>query len=425
MEQVRNKISVITVVFNDVNNIRETMESFFSQTWEEKEYIVIDGGSTDGTADIIKEYSDRLAYWCSEPDGGIYEAMNKGIEHATGDWINILNCGDTYCHERALQNAIEGCSEINDVDVIYGDSIQLSETEEMQMVAEPDVSGMETHPIYRHGSSLVRTEIQKANPYRTHKKEEFGFALDWDNIYRLYKDGKRFRKVDTLIEKYRLEGVSNSLFLSMKYNFRITTQFSTKPCHISYYFKTYIKELLSATLIYRVIVAFLVDYIPNSILTHIPFWSIRRLYLKSIGTSIGNKSLIMRHNTIISPRGLTIGNNSHINQGCIIDARGKIAIGSSVSISHRVSIMTGGHDYQSRNFLGKYKSVFIDDYVWIGVGASILQGVHIGKGAVICAGAVVSKDVAPYSVVGGIPAKKIGERRHDLDYKCIWDAPLS
>ena len=78
------KISVITVVFNEVNHIRETMESFFSQTWEDKEYIIIDGGSTDGTADIIREYSDRLAYWCSEKDNGIYDAMNKGIGHCSG-----------------------------------------------------------------------------------------------------------------------------------------------------------------------------------------------------------------------------------------------------------------------------------------------------------------------------------------------------
>ena len=63
-----NKISVITVVFNDVANIRTTIESFFSQTWEDKEYIIIDGGSTDGTVDIIKEYADKLAYWCSEKE---------------------------------------------------------------------------------------------------------------------------------------------------------------------------------------------------------------------------------------------------------------------------------------------------------------------------------------------------------------------
>ena len=83
-----NKISVITIVLNDVANIRKTLDSFFSQTWEEKELIVIDGGSSDGTADIIREYADRIAWWCSESDGGIYDALNKGILHCTGDWIN-------------------------------------------------------------------------------------------------------------------------------------------------------------------------------------------------------------------------------------------------------------------------------------------------------------------------------------------------
>ena len=91
-----NKISVITVVYNDVKNLRQTMESYFSQTWKDKEYIVIDGGSTDGTVDIIKEYANRLAYWCSEPDNGIYDALNNGIIKATGDWIKILNRGDVY-----------------------------------------------------------------------------------------------------------------------------------------------------------------------------------------------------------------------------------------------------------------------------------------------------------------------------------------
>ena len=119
-----HKISVITVVFNDVEHIRDTMESYFSQTWEDKEYIVIDGGSTDGTVEIIREYADRIAYWCSEPDGGIYEAMNKGIEHATGDWINILNSGDRFCSEKSLEEAIKETTS-DDADIIFCNSIEV------------------------------------------------------------------------------------------------------------------------------------------------------------------------------------------------------------------------------------------------------------------------------------------------------------
>lgn len=156
-EYMSNKISVITVVYNDVKNIRQTMESFFSQTWEDKEYIVVDGGSTDGTADIIKEYADRLAWWCTEKDKGIYDAMNKGILHANGKWINILNCGDAYCANDSLRRMIECSKDINSTDVIYGNAIAITENEDKHMEAGNDISKLEYSAIYRHGCSLVRT----------------------------------------------------------------------------------------------------------------------------------------------------------------------------------------------------------------------------------------------------------------------------
>ena len=106
LEQMNKKVSVITVVYNDVGHIRETIESFFSQTWEDKEYIVIDGGSTDGTIDIIKEYANRISYWISEPDKGMYDAMNKGILKANGDWINILNSGDLYSTSEVITDVL-------------------------------------------------------------------------------------------------------------------------------------------------------------------------------------------------------------------------------------------------------------------------------------------------------------------------------
>lgn len=88
------KISVVTVCYNAVDSIKETMLSVLNQTYDNIEYIIIDGGSKDGTVDIIKKYSDRLAYWISEPDMGIYDAMNKGIDNATGDYIIFINIGD-------------------------------------------------------------------------------------------------------------------------------------------------------------------------------------------------------------------------------------------------------------------------------------------------------------------------------------------
>lgn len=120
----------------------------------------------------------------------------------------------------------------------------------------------------------------------------------------------------------------------------------------------------------------------------------------------------------MQPWKLKIGDFTHINQGCLLDSRGGIEIGNSVSISHRVNIVSASHDINSRENNYRIKPIRINDYVFVGVGATILQGVEIGTGAVICANACVTKDVLPYTIVAGVPAKKIGERSRDLNYKC-------
>ncbi|MDE5678407.1 glycosyltransferase family 2 protein [Phocaeicola sp.] len=96
-------ISVVTVSYNAVSTIEQTILSVVRQTYPHIEYIIIDGGSTDGTVEVIKKYADRIAYWVSEPDKGIYDAMNKGIKVATGEWINFMNCGDYFAGNDVLQ----------------------------------------------------------------------------------------------------------------------------------------------------------------------------------------------------------------------------------------------------------------------------------------------------------------------------------
>ena len=155
----------------------------------------------------------------------------------------------------------------------------------------------------------------------------------------------------------------------------------------------------------------------NRVVAYIPCNAFRKSVYRIVGMKIGSKSQIDMGQYMLAPGKIVIGNNSHINQGVLLDGRGGITIGDSVSISHRVQIMTGTHDIQSRDFRGYVKPVSIGDYAFIGVGSTILGGI-IGKGAVICAGAVVTKDVPDYAVVAGIPAKVIGERNRDLDYVC-------
>ena len=113
-------ISVVTICYNAKNDLEKTILSVLSQTYQDIEYIIIDGGSTDGTVDIIHKYSERLFYWISEPDKGIYDAMNKGMDRATGSWINFMNAGDTFCDNEVIKN-IFGYNDLSDYSVFYGD----------------------------------------------------------------------------------------------------------------------------------------------------------------------------------------------------------------------------------------------------------------------------------------------------------------
>jgi glycosyltransferase involved in cell wall biosynthesis len=420
------KISVITVVFNDVHHIRETMESFFSQTWVNKEYIVIDGGSTDGTADIIREYGPRLKYWHSKPDEGVYQAMNTGIEKAQGDWIMFLNSGDYLASPNALFNAMSKTPDIENIDVIYGDSIERSEENgDVFWPASSDVRQLAKAPIYRHGSSLVRADIQKRHLFDVSQLSTYGFALDWLMIHQLYMEGCRFQKTDTILQIFQREGMSNQFKQGLIYNHLVTSGGKLTWKDKLDILKTRVIHCFKKTKIYRWLVAFLVEFILNDILPLIPFWSVRRWTMRRMKMKLGPNAFIMKRNYIITPQLLSVGRNSHINRGCTIDARAGIYIGDDVSISFDVKLLTGSHDLNSSSFRGKFLPIHIGKHAWIGAGAIILQNVHIGEGAVVCAGAVVTKDVAPFSIVAGVPAHIIGQRNSNLRYHCNGYSPLS
>lgn len=159
-------------------------------------------------------------------------------------------------------------------------------------------------------------------------------------------------------------------------------------------------------------------FILNYLLVSFPIMKVRFFFLKLSGMKIGKKTYINMRQYVLGPKRIRIGNGCHINQSCFLDGRAGITIGDNVSISHYVKIVTGTHDVQSSKFAGKFSPVSIGNNVWIGIGATILPNVKIGDGAVVAAGAVVTKNVEPYSIVAGIPAKKISERNSNLLYAC-------
>jgi maltose O-acetyltransferase len=136
------------------------------------------------------------------------------------------------------------------------------------------------------------------------------------------------------------------------------------------------------------------------------------------GIKIGRGSVIHTKARFYDPRNISIGEDAIIGEFSVLDGRDKLTIGSHVDIASEVMIYNSEHDINDEYFRAKNSPVVIEDYVFIGPRAIVLAGVTVGRGAVIGAGAVVTKDVPPYAIVGGVPAKIIGERRNkDLHYK--------
>lgn len=215
------KISVVTVCYNAVNTIEKTISSVINQTYSDIEYIIIDGGSKDGTIELIKKYADYITYWVSESDSGIYHAMNKGIEAATGEWINFMNSGDIFATRDVIQNIF--ASNINEnTDIIYGNSIIQNKNKTVTLIAGNNISLLRKCPIYRHGASFVRLSVHKLFLFNLARTQNLGYALDFDVIFRLYRHNKHFEKVDTAIMIYEADGISNHPFRNIYYNYRIT-----------------------------------------------------------------------------------------------------------------------------------------------------------------------------------------------------------
>lgn len=173
------------------------------------------------------------------------------------------------------------------------------------------------------------------------------------------------------------------------------------------------------------VVIALIKYLTNHFIQHIPSYTLRNSWYRHIlGWSVAPQVTIMMGQHIQTNgireagKGVSIGQGTVINWDCMLYITGGLRIGKQVSISAGTWLITGSHEMNNPTFSPIYKPIFIDDFAWIGMRATILPGVTIGKGAVVMAGAVVSRDVSPYAVVGGVPAKEITQRQlKDLSYE--------
>lgn len=194
--------SIVTVSYNCAGTIGKTIESVMRQDYAGKEYILIDGGSTDGTAELVKTHRNDFSYWCSEPDGGIYQGMNKGIAQAQGEWIIFMNAGDTFASTHVLSDI---ASYINkgEYDIVYGDILTgKNGTPKLKPASEPC---NKQRMYFCHQAAFARTALLKQMPFDT----RFNMSADFHFFKRCYLSGYRFRHVPVIVAVYDSHGVSN------------------------------------------------------------------------------------------------------------------------------------------------------------------------------------------------------------------------
>lgn len=203
------KVSIITVSLNSVHTIEQTILSVLDQSYQNIEYIIIDGKSTDGTCNIIKKYEDVLFYYVSEPDKGIYDAMNKGLRRATGDIIGLINSDDWYeadAVSKVVNHFTSGKAEL-----VHGKMCFIDEKGNCTCSKEKMLS----HLWYMAGIVLHPTVFVKRSVYEKYGvfNTDYRIAADYDLLLRFYAKGVRFEYIDEIISNFRTGGISSDNYL--------------------------------------------------------------------------------------------------------------------------------------------------------------------------------------------------------------------
>jgi len=244
--------SIITVTYNAAQWLERTIQSVISQSYPNIEYIIIDGNSTDGTLDLIKKYKSSIAHFISEPDGGLYDAMNKGMRLASGDYVWFINAGDMLYSETTVQEIVNLPDSKNLPEIIYGET-QIIDSEEnplgMRRLKAPEKLSWKSFRmgmLVCHQSFLVKRTI--AEPYDL----QYRFAADYDWCIRCLKKSDTVFNTHLILSRFMEAGLSaDNRKESLRERYRIMCEnygkFPTQIRHIWFALRFYIAKWTKKT----------------------------------------------------------------------------------------------------------------------------------------------------------------------------------
>jgi glycosyltransferase involved in cell wall biosynthesis len=191
----RPLITIVTVVLNDAEGLKKTIRSVLEQTYGHIEFIIIDGASSDSTLDVIKRNEDKIDLWISEPDNGIFDAMNKGIDRASGQWINFMNAGDSFYQKDTVETVFN--KDCGGADFIYGHTYFLG-GDFRGVVKAWSFDILWKTMVFTHQSLFTRSAVLQKRKFNT----QFKICADYDIIFNCYMQGLTFFNSDTVIAAF-------------------------------------------------------------------------------------------------------------------------------------------------------------------------------------------------------------------------------
>lgn len=198
------RLSIITINYNNKDGLQKTMDSVVRQTWKDFEWIIIDGGSTDGSKELIVRNQQYVDYWCSEPDKGVYNAMNKGISKAQGDYLLFLNSGDCLHNAMTIEDVLK--YEFKE-DVVYGNLNYVAKDKEyvVRYPSDLTIHYFLVHSL-GHPASFIKASLLKTDGYR----EDYKIVSDWINFLKWFREGRSFLRIENVIADFDTTGISSS-----------------------------------------------------------------------------------------------------------------------------------------------------------------------------------------------------------------------